>query len=120
VASVDPSNQQPGSRKQRRAWLWAAFAAALVVVVLFSRSGHRFRPHAVSGPADRSAVVVGGTGALGRNTCPTSQPVKGNITERGDRIYHVAGGTFYPQTNPEACFATPQEAQAAGFRASSR
>jgi hypothetical protein len=35
-------------------------------------------------------------------------------------IYHRPGQTFYDQTRPEACFATPADAEAAGYRASQR
>ncbi|HEX3099785.1 MAG TPA: hypothetical protein VHQ41_02315 [Patescibacteria group bacterium] len=36
------------------------------------------------------------------------------------KIYHVPGGSFYERTNPAACFASEQEAQAAGYTKSSR
>lgn len=45
--------------------------------------------------------------------------IKGNISSSG-KIYHVPEGSFYARTNPEQCFATEAEAQAAGFRKSSR
>lgn len=46
--------------------------------------------------------------------------IKGNISSGGEKIYHMPGGAFYTRTNPEMCFATEAEAQAAGFRKSSR
>lgn len=65
-------------------------------------------------------------------TMPTPQPttagaattaadciVKGNISSTG-KIYHVQGGSFYARVKPEQCFSTEAEAQAAGFRKSSR
>jgi len=51
----------------------------------------------------------------GRNTCPASHPVKGNIGENG-KIYHVPGSRDYARTNPELCFADEAAAKAAGFR----
>ena len=45
--------------------------------------------------------------------------VKGNISATS-KIYHVAGGAFYARTKAEQCFNTEAEAQAAGFRKSSR
>lgn len=45
--------------------------------------------------------------------------VKGNISGQ-NKIYHVKGGSFYERTQAEQCFATEQEAVAAGFRKSSR
>jgi hypothetical protein len=46
-------------------------------------------------------------------------PVKGNISSKS-KIYHVKGGSFYDRTDPEMCFNTEAEAQAAGFTKSSR
>ncbi|MBP9686305.1 MAG: hypothetical protein KBD66_00725 [Candidatus Doudnabacteria bacterium] len=45
--------------------------------------------------------------------------VKGNISSTG-KIYHTQGGSFYARVKPEQCFVTEAEAQAAGFRKSSR
>lgn len=55
----------------------------------------------------------GGVPPATRNTCPPGYPVKGNA---GSKIYHVFGGASYNVTNPETCFATPADAEAAGFR----
>lgn len=51
--------------------------------------------------------------------------IKGNISTKGDRIYHVPGGEFYQQTvisaaQGERMFCSEQEAQAAGWRKSRR
>lgn len=51
--------------------------------------------------------------------------IKGNISQNGDRIYHVPGGEFYEQTvisrgRGERLFCTEQEARAAGWRRSRR
>jgi hypothetical protein len=48
--------------------------------------------------------------------------IKGNITSRGERIYHVPGGQFYSQTRiapskGERWFCTEVDAQAAGVEA---
>lgn len=50
-------------------------------------------------------------------TCPAWAPIKGN---QGDTewIYHVPGGRYYSQTNPEECFRTEAAAVAAGYRRS--
>jgi hypothetical protein len=47
-------------------------------------------------------------------------PVKGNISAKGKKIYHVQGGAFYNRVKPEQCFNTEAEALAAGFVKSSR
>ena len=46
--------------------------------------------------------------------------IKGNINKNGEKIYHMPGGAYYDSTIPEEWFKTEREAQAAGFRKSSR
>jgi micrococcal nuclease len=71
-----------------------------------------------SASASASASPSGGGGSappISENSCPPGYPIKGN----GDSgIYHVPGGAYYDETNPEQCFATEEDAQAAGYRAS--
>lgn len=43
--------------------------------------------------------------------------IKGNITSRGGKIYHVPGSPNYEQTKAERMFCTVEEAEAEGFRA---
>jgi micrococcal nuclease len=43
--------------------------------------------------------------------------IKGNISSSG-KVYHAPGQRNYAQTDPEACFATGKDAEAAGYRAS--
>ena len=50
----------------------------------------------------------------GSATCPDAHPIKGNASSR---IYHLPGEPSYTKTIPEICFATEEDAQAAGFRA---
>jgi hypothetical protein len=47
--------------------------------------------------------------------CPPGAAIKGNASSG---IYHVPGEDYYDVTDPEECFATPQDAEAAGYRAS--
>lgn len=52
-------------------------------------------------------------------------PVKGNVTGKGERIYHIEGGASYErlQINPgqgDRCFETVSEATDAGFRPAGR
>ncbi len=59
---------------------------------------------------------------LGENQSADSNcagKIKGNISSSG-KIYHVPGGSFYNRTQPEMCFNTEAEAQAAGFKRSQR
>jgi large subunit ribosomal protein L17 len=59
-------------------------------------------------PLPAGAVRGDGTAA-----CPPDYPVKGNAQSM---IYHTAESRVYEQTIPEFCFASAQEAEAAGFR----
>jgi Excalibur calcium-binding domain len=51
------------------------------------------------------------------NACPSDAPIKGN---QQSGIYHVPGGQSYDRTNPEECFTSEEDAQAAGYRKSQR
>lgn len=51
---------------------------------------------------------------------PNGETIKGNISKRGEKIYHVPGGQFYEVTIPEKWFFTPQDAEKAGYRRSKR
>lgn len=46
--------------------------------------------------------------------CP--DPIKGNISSKGDKIYHIKGSAAYERTKPEQWFCTEREAAEAGFR----
>ena len=46
--------------------------------------------------------------------CPQNAPIKGN---ESSGIYHMPDDAYYEATHPEECFATPQDAEAAGYRA---
>ncbi|MDD4504479.1 MAG: ComEC/Rec2 family competence protein [Clostridiaceae bacterium] len=46
--------------------------------------------------------------------------IKGNINNKGEKIYHLPGGAYYDKTIPEKWFKTELEAQEAGFRPSGK
>lgn len=51
--------------------------------------------------------------------------IKGNVSSKGERIYHLPGGEFYDRTQVNAAkgerwFCTEEEARAAGWRRSKR
>ncbi|TVX91939.1 thermonuclease family protein [Paenibacillus agilis] len=56
------------------------------------------------------------TSAQGNCQTPT---IKGNINKNKDKIYHLPDGRYYEQTKAEMMFCTVEDAEAAGFRASS-
>ena len=48
--------------------------------------------------------------------CPDDHPIKGNKSSSGELIYHEPGNASYDRTDPEACFATDDDAEDAGYR----
>jgi hypothetical protein len=55
----------------------------------------------------------GAVAAPESGSCPADFPIKGNANSR---IYHMPGESSYESTVPEYCFATEDDARAAGFR----
>ncbi len=53
---------------------------------------------------------------ISEENCPPSHPVKGNQSG----IYHDTDSPYYDATHPEQCFATAEDAEAAGYRAPKR
>lgn len=53
----------------------------------------------------------------GTPNCPERFPIKGNANSR---IYHLPGESSYERTVPELCFATEEDAAAAGYRPRSK
>jgi endonuclease YncB( thermonuclease family) len=76
------------------------------------------QPIAPPQPAAGAASPGGSAAPIDANTCPESHPIKGNQGEAW--IYHQPGQSAYSRTNPEACFAAPADAEAAGYRAAQR
>ena len=70
-------------------------------------------------PAPPSTPVAPPAAPPSGGSCPPGA-IKGNVSDSGELIYHVPGGQFYERTNPEQCFASTSEAEAAGYRASKR
>lgn len=50
-------------------------------------------------------------------TCPEGYPVKAKVASG---VYHVPGGLSYARTVPDRCYASPQQAEADGFRPAKR
>jgi hypothetical protein len=103
-----------------RDWLLIASAVSILLIGL-SLVGMAYVASRQSGPIRLALTPVTsesqGQAAPSGLNCPSSHPIKGN---RESMIYHRPGQTFYDQTRPEACFATPADAEAAGYRASQR
>ncbi|MCK5927591.1 MAG: hypothetical protein KAG80_05265 [Nocardioides sp.] len=105
-AAQRPTSHRPSSRLVT-AGIALGLAGALGVVFAVAKPG-------ADGDLDGSGMVSPTDGQ-----CPESHPIKGNDSD-GELIYHRAGQAFYARTNPEACFATEADAQAAGYRAALR
>jgi hypothetical protein len=77
-------------------------------------------PASPAATATPTATPAGGDGTsyppISENDCPDYAPIKGNQSG----IYHVPDGAYYDVTDPEECFATETDAQAAGYRESER
>ncbi|HYQ90752.1 MAG TPA: hypothetical protein VES89_01420 [Candidatus Competibacteraceae bacterium] len=63
-----------------------------------------------------SAVTAPGAAGNPEGSCPPTTSIKGSRSG----IYHVPGSPPYDVTKARACFATPQAAEAAGYRAPKR
>ena|SRR5690554_2131039 len=81
----------------------------------FSVLNDQTQPQELSNVGNDTQVL----GNASDNTGCAPGQIKGNISSSG-RIYHIPGGAFYNRTDPEMCFNTEAEAQAAGFRRSQR
>ena len=66
----------------------------------------------------QGGTMSGQVAGAATGDCATGQ-IKGNISS-SDKVYHLPGGSFYNRTTAEQCFNSEAEAQAAGFRKSSR
>jgi hypothetical protein len=91
------------------------FALALSVAPISSYAQDVATPDAVP-------VIGASVPRLDKDNCPDDHPIKGNKAGRQanrpvDPIYHVPGSRYYTVTDPEECFATAADAEAAGYRA---
>lgn len=117
------STQAAGSPtlKKSRTGQWIALGitgislviVAIVAVIALNpdRAGS---PEIISGPPSEFAVP------LANGECPDAYPLKGNINDSGEKIVHQAGQQFYVKTDAEACFATLEDAESAGYRPAQR
>jgi hypothetical protein len=116
VASARPSlSAQPAASGPSMGRVAIFVIGALLVLTLLVRgassSGGPGATSSARASVARSASPVPGTPP---RACPSDYPIKGNLSGTS-RIYHVMGGNFYAATNPESCFATERDAQAAAF-----
>ena len=76
----------------------------------------------ITGSGNAQAITETPTSPQAPTTSPASTEgkIKGNINSSGEKIYHMPGGAYYDRTDAEEYFDTEEEAQAAGYRKSSR
>lgn len=106
--SFTPSPPMGSPHAQRRKWWVAGGLAVAAIAVVWGV----FASGAGEQPDDGFAPSSG--------ECTDAAPIKGNISESGEKIFHAPGWEFYSRTSAEECFATPADAEAAGYRASER
>ncbi|MFT3853653.1 MAG: hypothetical protein QM733_13065 [Ilumatobacteraceae bacterium] len=77
-------------------------------------------PTVATAAVERTAAVADAVAAVTAawvepvdGECPPGYPVKLNLDSG---IFHVPGGRSYARTRPERCYATPEDAEADGFR----
>jgi hypothetical protein len=73
-------------------------------------------PSATAAPSASPSASGGSVPPISEEKCPRSHPVKGNQSG----IYHDVDSPYYDATHPEECFATAEDAEAAGYRAPKR
>jgi len=64
---------------------------------------------------EETTLPAGSVAGSGESECAEGYPIKGNASSM---IYHLPGQSSYDNTIPEICFATEEDAAAAGYRAS--
>jgi hypothetical protein len=76
-------------------------------------------------PASDSVSAVGLASVTNDAVASTNCDIKGNISKRGEKIYHTPSGQYWgrtqiDQSKGERWFCSPGEARAAGWRAAKR
>ncbi|MGF9755061.1 hypothetical protein AAII07_07650 [Microvirga sp. 0TCS3.31] len=103
-----PAGARSEQQRRERRWLVAA-AASLAVLV-----GSAVIVWQLLGAASDDDVVE----PVGDGNCPTSAPIKGNVSAGGEKIFHAPGWEYYGRTAAEECFESEESAVDSGYRAS--
>jgi hypothetical protein len=73
-------------------------------------------PSAPPEPADGEPEPAAWVAPIDK-ACPDGYPVKAKVASG---VYHVPGGLSYTRTVPDRCYASPEQAEADGFRPAKR
>lgn len=65
---------------------------------------------------EQTVEATRGAAAQARKAAEPERLIKGNISARGEKIYHLPGQSSYERTQAEELFASEADAQAAGYR----
>jgi hypothetical protein len=108
-------------RRLRRIRDWLLVAAAISILLIgLSLVGPTYLASGWPGTQVVSTPVPAPAGGRAMPTgmaCPATCPIKGN---RASMFFYVPGGDIYDATRTEERFASPSDAEAAGYRASQR
>jgi micrococcal nuclease len=86
-----------------------------------SQSASAGNPRGTQAPRTYGSVDRPGAEPHDAWTCPISHPVKGAVAPgTNERVYHMPGGEGYAKTQPERCYANPEEAREDGGRRAQR
>jgi len=114
---LSKAESRPTSGRSR--WgIWAGIGALLAL--LFVALTIAYLPRGDGTSAQSSDGIGPQEGQPINGECPADFPVKGNINDEDEKIFHVPGQQFYDRVRAERCFATPDAAKSEGFRASMR
>jgi micrococcal nuclease len=126
IWSIENYVREDGFDSERAASYWKEREAASVAMAVSSEAGSREK-EAAAGEAHAGEAAAGEEGGTSKGTAAAAEAtacdnplIKGNISSRGDKIYHLPGGQYYEQTKAERMFCSVEEAVAAGFRAAMR
>lgn len=118
-STEQPSHAESRPRSPSTRWgIWAGIGALVVILLVALIAA--FVPRS-SGTNAQSSDGSGSQECQPINgECPNNCPIKGNINDDDEIIFHIPGQQFYERVTAERCFATTEAAKSGGFRASMR
>lgn len=109
VQTVDPTQPSGPATKRVSVGKLARFGLGVALLILGA-----ILTLSLLGDGDDPSGPVEPVG----ESCPDSAPVKGNVTDDGQLIFHEPGWRYYDSTQPEECFENSEDAKEDGYRES--